>query len=235
MPRETFERGLQSLQDDLLHLGSRVEQALVRSVQLLKEQDLEGARRLVARDRELNRMRFDIEDQAFILIATQGPMARDMRTVAATLAIVGELERIGDYAKGIGKITLLLGHEPLIKPLIDIPRMAEKAQDMLHRALDAFTRRDADAARALPAQDDEIDDLYNQVYRELMTFVVSDPSTIDQANYLLWAAHNLERAADRVVNICERIVFTVTGELLELGAEEGETAVPEVREGLNER
>jgi phosphate transport system protein len=235
MPRESLDQGLQSLQDDLLHLGSLVEQALVYSVQLLKQQDLEEARRLVANDRHLNRMRFDIEDQAFTLIATQGPMARDMRTVAATLAIVGELERIGDYAKGIGKITLLLGHEPLIKPLIDIPRMADKAQDMLRRALDAFVQRDVQVARALPAQDDEIDDLYNQVYRELMTFVVSDPGTIDQANYLLWAAHNLERAADRVINICERIVFTVTGELLELGAEEGETSVPEDRDALNER
>jgi phosphate transport system protein len=226
MPRDTLEQALQSLQDDLFRLGSMVEQAIVRSVQILKQRDLDGARRLIAHDRELNRMRFDIEEQAFTLIATQGPMARDMRTVAATLAIVGELERIGDYAKGIGKITLLLGHDPLIKPLIDIPRMADKAQDMLHRALEAFMRRDVAVARALPAEDDEIDDLYNQVYRELMTFVMSDPRNIDQANYLLWAAHNLERAADRVINICERIVFTVTGELLEMGAEEGETAVP---------
>jgi len=226
MPRDTLEQALQSLQDDLLCLGSLVEQAIVQSVQVLKQRDLDGARRLVAHDRELNRMRFDIEEQAFTLIATQGPMARDMRTVAATLAIVGELERIGDYAKGIGKITLLLGHEPLIKPLIDIPRMADRAQDMLHRALEAFMQRDAAVARALPAEDDEVDDLYNQVYRELMTFVMSDPRNIDQANYLLWAAHNLERAADRVINICERIVFTVTGELLEMGAEEGETAVP---------
>ena len=226
MPRDTLEQALQSLQDDLLCLGSLVEQAIVQSVHILKQRDLDAARRLVAHDRELNRMRFEIEEQAFTLIATQGPMARDMRTVAATLAIVGELERIGDYAKGIGKITLLLGHEPLIKPLIDIPRMADKAQDMLHRALEAFMQRDAAVARTLPAEDDEVDDLYNQVYRELMTFVMSDPRNIDQANYLLWVAHNLERAADRVINICERIVFTVTGELLEMGSEEGETTVP---------
>jgi phosphate transport system protein len=226
MPRETLDQALQSLQDNLLLLGSMVEQALTHSVQVLKQRDLDEARRVVAHDRELNRLRFDIEEQAFTLIATQGPMARDMRTVAATLAIVGELERIGDYAKGIGKITLLLGHEPLMKPLVDIPRMADKAQDMLHRALEAFMQRDAEVARSLPTEDNEVDDLYNQVYRELMTLVVGDPRLIDQANYLLWAAHNLERAADRVINICERIVFTVTGELLELGAEEGETAVP---------
>ena len=227
MPRESLEQALMGLQNGVLHLGSQVEQALIRSVQILKKQDLEQAQQLIAQDRVLNQMRFDIEQQAFTVIATQGPMARDMRTVAAVLAIVAELERIGDYAKGIGKITLLLGTEPFIKPLVDIPRMAEKATDMLRRALEAFIQRDVETARTLPDEDDEVDDLYNQVYRELMTFVMRDPRTIDQANYLLWAAHNLERAADRVTNICERIIFAVTGELGELGAEEGETAVPQ--------
>jgi phosphate transport system protein len=150
------------------------------------------------------------------LIATQQPMAGDLRTLAAILDIASELERIGDYAKGIAKINLMIGEEPFIKPLIDIPAMAFKARDMLRQSLEAFARRDVDMARAIPAEDDVVDGLYNQVYRELLTYIMADPSCIDQANFLLWAAHNLERAADRVTNICERVVFTVTGELMEM-------------------
>jgi phosphate transport system protein len=146
-------------------------------------------------------------------------MARDVRTLAAVLELSTELERIGDYAKGIARINLMIGEGPLIKPLIDIPRMAEKARGMLHRALDAFVRQDAALARAIPAEDDEVDALFNQVYRELMTFIMANPRNIDQVNHLLWAAHNLERAADRVTNICERVIFTVTGEMMEMDVE----------------
>jgi len=219
MPRESFERDLQCLQDDVLALGSMVEKAIVESVEILKRRDREEARRLMADDRLINEKRFAIENDALVLIATQQPMAGDLRTLAAILVIITELERIGDYAKGIAKINLLMGDAPLIKPLIDIPRMAEKARDMLHRALQAFVQRDVDLARAIPAEDDEVDGLYNQVYRELLTYIMSDPRTIDQATYLLWAAHNLERAADRVTNICERVVFTVTGKMVEMDAE----------------
>ena len=221
MIRETFERDLQRLQDEVLVLGSMVEKAIIESVEVLKRRDMEGARRLIAEDRILNERRFAIEDDTLVLIATQQPMASDLRTLAAVLAIISELERIGDYAKGISKINLMIGEEPLIKPLVDLPWMAEKARDMLHRALEAFVQRDVDLARAIPADDDEVDALYNQVYRELLTFIMADPSTIDQATYLLWAAHNLERAADRVINICERVVFTVTGKLMEMDVEEG--------------
>ena len=221
MVRETFERELQRLQDEVLVLGSMVENALIESVEVLKRRDTEGARRLIAGDRLINEKRFAIEADALALIATQQPMAGDLRTLAAVLEIVTELERMGDYAKGIARINLMMGEEPLLKPLIDIPRMAEKARDMLHRALDAFVRRDVALARAIPAEDDEVDALYNQVYRELLTYIMSDPRTIDQANYLLWVAHNLERTADRVTNICERVVFTVTGEMMEMDAEEG--------------
>jgi len=224
MIRETFERDLQRLQDEVLVLGSMVEKAIIESVEVLKRRDMEGARRLIAEDRILNEKRFAIEDDTLVLIATQQPMAGDLRTLAAVLAIISELERIGDYAKGISKINLMIGEEPLIKPLVDLPWMAEKARDMLHRALEAFVQRDVDLARAIPADDDEVDALYNQVYRELLTFIMADPSTIDQATYLLWAAHNLERAADRVINICERVVFTVTGKLVEMDVEEGETS-----------
>jgi phosphate transport system protein len=220
-PRETFDRELQRLQDEILALGSMVENALIESVEVLKRRDFEGSRRLIAQDRTINEKRFAIEADALILIATQQPMAGDVRTLAAILELSTELERIGDYAKGIARINLMMGEGPLVKPLIDIPRMAEKAQSMLHRALDAFVRRDVALARAIPAEDDEVDALYNQVYRELMTFIMSDPRHIDQANYLLWAAHNLERAADRVTNICERVVFTVTGEMMEMDSEEG--------------
>jgi phosphate transport system protein len=220
MIRETFERDLQRLQDEVLVLGSMVEKAIIESVEVLKRRDMEGARRLIAEDRILNEKRFAIEDDTLVLVATQQPMAGDLRTLAAVLAIISELERIGDYAKGISKINLMIGEGPLIKPLVDLPWMAEKARDMLHRALEAFVQRDVDLARAIPADDDEVDALYNQVYRELLTFIMADPSTIDQATYLLWAAHNLERAADRVINICERVVFTVTGKLMEMDVED---------------
>jgi len=220
MLRETFERELQRLQDEVLVLGSMVEKAIIESVEVLKRRDLEGARRLIAEDRVLNKKRFAIEDEALVLIATQQPMAGDLRTIAAVLAIISELERIGDYAKGISKINLMMGEAPFVKPLVDIPRMAEKARDMLHRALKAFVEQDVDLARAIPDEDDEVDALYNQVYRELLTFIMNDPRTIDQATYLLWAAHNLERAADRVINICERVVFAVTGKMMEMDVED---------------
>jgi phosphate transport system protein len=214
--RQAFERELQRLQDEMLVLGSMVENALTEAVKALKERDQEAARRLIAQDRTINEHRFTIEQDCLVLIATQQPMAGDLRTLASVLEITGELERIGDYAKGIARICLLLGADPLIKPILDLPRMAEKARTMLHRALDAFIRRDVALARAIPQEDDEVDALYNQVYRVLLTYIIADPSTIEQVNYLMWAAHNLERAADRVTNICERVLFAVTGELVEL-------------------
>jgi len=223
-PRETFERELQRLQDEVLVLGSMVEKAITESVESLKRRDLEGARRLIAEDRVLNKKRFAIEDEALVLIATQQPMAGDLRTIAAVLAIISELERIGDYAKGISKINLMMGEAPFVKPLVDIPRMAEKTRDMLHRALKAFVQQDVGLARAIPNEDHEVDALYNQVYRELLTFIMNDPRTIDQSTYLLWAAHNLERAADRVINICERVVFAATGKMMEMDVDESALA-----------
>jgi phosphate transport system protein len=219
-PRETFDRKLQLLQDEVLVLGSMVEEAITESVDTLKRRDMEGSQRLIAEDRLINEKRFAIEADALVLIATQQPMASDLRTLAAVLEITTELERIGDYAKGIAKINLMMGDKPLIKPLIDIPLMAEKARDMLHQALKAFVQQDVELARAIPARDDEVDALYNQVYRELLTYIMADPRTINQATHLLWVAHNLERAADRVINLCERVVFTVTGKMMEMDAED---------------
>lgn len=219
-PRESFDQELQRLQDAVLTLGSHVESALVDAVKSLVERDCEAARGIVAQDRSINEKRFALESEALALIATQQPMARDLRTIAAVLDITSELERIGDYAKGIARINLMTEAGPLIKPVIHLPAMASRARDMLHDSLEAFSRGDVAMARAVPARDDEVDALYNQVYRESVDSVVQDGRKIDQANYLLWAAHNLERAADRVTNICERVIFTVTGEMVEMDMEE---------------
>jgi phosphate transport system protein len=220
MTREAFERELQRLQDEMLAMASMVENAITESVEILKRRDMEGSRRLIAQDSLINEKRFAIEADCLVAIATQQPMASDLRVLAAILDIIDELERIGDYAKGIANINLMIGERPLLKPLIDLPLMASKARDMLHRSMDAFVQRDVELAYAIPTEDDMIDALYNQVYRELITYILADPRCIEQANYLLWAAHNLERFADRVSNICERVVFTVTGKLVELGAED---------------
>jgi phosphate transport system protein len=221
MTRETFDRELQRLQDEVVILGSLVEKAIVESVELLKRRDLAGASRLIAEDRRvINEKRFAIESEALTLIATQQPMAGDLRVLAAVIEIAHELERMGDYAKGIAKINLMMGDEPLLKPLIDVPLMAEKARDMLHRALEAFVRRDVDLARAIPQEDDQVDALYNQVYRELLALMMANPRDIDRATYLLWVAHNLERTADRVANICERVIFMVTGEMVEMDVDD---------------
>ncbi len=214
--RKTFETEIQALKDELLLLGSMVEQQILDSVEALKKRDIDAARRIYDTDSQINAKRYAIEEQVMILIATQQPMAHDLRLLASVLEVSGELERMGDYAKGIATVNLRMGDEPLLKPLIDIPRMAQKSVDMLHRALTAFINEDVDAARAIPPEDDEVDGLYTQVYRELMTFVLADPRTIDRANYLLWTAHNLERVADRVTNICERTVFIATGEIKEI-------------------
>jgi phosphate transport system protein len=227
MARQTFERALRELEDDLLVLGSVVESALVESVAALKNRDMEAAKRIFAGDRLVNERRFDIEDKTLTLIATQQPLAGDLRLLAAVLEIVTELERIGDYAKGICKIQMMMGDAPLIKPLVDIPIMADKAREMLHRALDAFVRRDVELARAVAKSDDEVDALYNQVYHDLMVLMAKSPSNLDQVNNLLWVAHNLERAGDRVTNICERVVFTVTGKMMELDDHFSVTGVPE--------
>lgn len=220
MTRQAFDQELYRLQDEVMFLGSMVEEALIQSVETLKQRDFIGSRRLIAGDRAINERRYAIEQETMTLIATQQPMAGDMRLLAAILEIVTELERIGDYAKGIARINLMIGEQPLIKPLVDLPAMAQKARDMLHAALVAFVQRDVEAARAIPQGDDEVDALYNQIYRELISHILEDRHVIEQANQLMWAAHNLERTADRVVNLCERVVYAVTGELTELGTDD---------------
>jgi len=222
MVRKTFDSEIQLVKDSVLILGSMVEKALLDSVEALKKRDISEARKIFVEDAEINKKRFEIESQLMVLIATQQPMAKDLRILASTLEIVSELERMGDYAKGIANINIRMGDETLLKPLIDVPRMASKGVDMLHRALTAFINEDVETAKTLPVEDDEVDALYNQIYRELMTYVIADPKTIERANWLLWVAHNLERFADRVTNICERTVFIVTGELGEIKSSDDE-------------
>ena len=222
MIRKTFESDIQQVKDEVILLGSMVEHAIISSVEALKKRDIKAAERIIAEDKEINKKRFAIENQLMILIATQQPMAHDLRLLASTMEIISELERMGDYAKGIANINIRMGEETLLKPLIDVPRMAQKGADMLHRALTAFVHEDVETAQALPVEDDEVDALYNQIYRELMVFVIEDPKNIERANWLLWVAHNLERFADRVTNICERTIFIATGEFGEIKSSDDE-------------
>ncbi len=222
MVRKTFESEIQHVKDDVLILGSMVEKALLDSVEALRKRDIKAAEELFEADNDINRKRFEIENHLMILIATQQPMAHDLRLLASTMEIISELERMGDYAKGISNINLRMGDAQLLKPLIDVPRMAQKGVDMLHRALTAFVNEDVAAAGKIPVEDDEVDALYNQIYRELMTYIIADPKNIERANWLLWVAHNLERFADRVTNICERTIFIATGELTEVKSSDDE-------------
>jgi len=222
MLRKTFETDLQQVKDEILVLGSMVEEAIINTVDAMKKRDIKASEEILKADKLINKKRFDIENKLMILIATQQPMAHDLRLLASSMEIISELERMGDYAKGIANINIRMGDEPLLKPLIDIPRMAQKDVDMLHRALTAFVNEDLEVAKTLPVEDDEVDALYNQIYRELMTFVIQDPKNIERANWLLWVAHNLERVADRVTNICERTIFIATGEMAEVKATDDE-------------
>jgi len=217
MPRETLDRQTNQLLDDVLVMGSMVEQAILGSVAALKKRDVSAAQLIYDGDKRINEKRFDIENNCITIIATQQPLARDLRIMASILEIITDLERMGDYAKGIAKICIMMGNQPPLKPLVDIPRMAEISANMLHRALTAFVESDVEQAIIIPKDDDLVDALYNQVHRELMTYVMADPSTIDRADYLLWVAHNLERMADRVTNICERVYYVATGNLTEMG------------------
>ena len=215
MPRNEFGRDLRFLQEELLAVGSMVEKAIANSVDGLKRRDLDLSHQVVQDDAIVDASRYDIEERCVNLIAKQQPMATDLRTIIAILQIVGELERMGDYASGIAKISLAMGNDPPIKPLIDIPRMADKASLMLRRSLESLVNRDIVAAQGIRADDDEVDALYDQIYRELLTFMLEDPRTITRATYLLWVAHDLERIADRATNIAKRVIYLVTGEHVE--------------------
>ena len=223
--RKTFEIEIQKLKDDVLALGEMVENAILDSVDALKERDIPRSQKIFNNDEKINKKRFEIESEVMVAIATQQPMAHDLRLLASILDVAGELERMGDYAKGIAKINIVMGAQKLLKPLVDLPRMAEKSASMLHRALEAFIVEDVDAAHSIPDEDDEIDELYTQIYRELITYVIQDPTAIERSNWLLWAAHNLERVGDRVTNICERTIFIATGEIEEIDSSDDELSL----------
>ena len=215
--RTTFHEHLREVEDDVLTMGNMVVKAIDRSMEALKKRDLNLAHQIIADDAQINKQRFSIEDKCVALIATQQPIESDLRIVVAVLNILTELERIGDYAEGIAKIVIMIGDEAPLKPLIDIPRMGEITRDMIKESLQSFATRDVELAMRVVSLDNIVDSLYDQVFRELLTFMMVDPKTTNRATRLIWIAHNLERAADRATNICERVVYTVTGKMEEIG------------------
>ena len=218
MVRAGFDRNLRMLQADLFSLSSRVEAAIAKSLTGLRNRDLELSHQVVEEDEAIDQKRLELEEHCVDLIAMQQPTAVDLRLLMSVLYIANELERMGDYAEGIAKISIMMGDEPPLKPLIDIPRMADRATLMLEHSLEALVNRDAAAAAQVCDDDDEVDALYEQIYRELLTYMMEDPQTIQRATYLLWVAHNLERIADRATNIAERVIFLVTGKLTDSSA-----------------
>ncbi len=214
----SFHKNLREVEEDVLKMGNMVVRAIERAIEALKKRDLALAHQIIADDAQINEQRFSIEDKCIGLIATHQPMASDLRIVVAVLSIITELERIGDYAEGIAKIVVMIGDEAPLKPLIDIPRMAEITIEMINQSLQSFATRDVELAMKVVSLDSVVDGLYDQVFRELLTFMMVDPKTTNRATRLIWIAHNLERAADRATNICERVVFTVTGKMEEIGA-----------------
>jgi len=214
--RSQFDRELRAVQDNLLRMAGLLDEAIERSIQALAERDMELARRVVVDDFKVNDLRFKVENQCLTLIATQQPAATDLRIIIAAMNIILDLERMADHAAGIPKIVLKMGDLPLIKPLVDIPRMADEVRGMTRTALDAYIARDVDTAKSIAKRDDVVDELYHQVFRDLVNFLASDPSATNRALHLLFAAHNLERIGDRAVNIAERAIYIASGEMREL-------------------
>ncbi len=221
MPREILDKQIKSLENEIMQLGSRVEKATLEAVDALKKHDVARATKIQADDQQINEKRYALENAILITIATQQPLARDLRLLAAMLEVGNELERMGDYAKGIAKIAIRRGEVEFCYPNQELDKMAKLAVAQLHRALTAFVNEDYKAAVLIPKGDDEIDDLYNKVFRSLIDCMIKDPKVIDHASLLLWVAHNLERLGDRVTNICERIIFITTGEMMEMDSSEG--------------
>jgi phosphate transport system protein len=216
--RRVLDRELQQIQDDLLRMGSLIDTAIGNALRALQSRDLDLARATVAADSPVNALRFQLEQACLTIFATQQPTASDLRLVVATIILASELERMGDYAAGIARTVLRMGDEPLLKPLDDMPRMAQVDREMMRDALTAYVSRDAAAARQVAARDDEVDRLYNQIFHEILAYIVEDPTCTTRALYLLFSAHNLERIGDRVVNIAERVIFMNSGEMRELNA-----------------
>jgi len=216
MARELFNRKIQQIKDEILLLGSMVEQATLDSVNAFKLRDLESAQTIIEDDQAINDKRFAIENAIMIVFATQQPLAHDLRLLSAMLLISNELERMGDYAKGVAHNAIRLGKSDIPIPMRDIEKMAELGVSMLHRSLSAFVNENMEVAVKIPDEDDLVDDLFNKAYRSIVNVMVSNPASIDDASFLLWIVHNLERFADRTVNICERTLFIISGEMMEM-------------------
>ncbi len=216
MTRELFHRELTQLQDEVLVMGSMTEKAVIESMEALRDGDIQWSQKLIADDKAINRKRFEIEDQVLFVMATQAPMATDLRTLASVLYIVTDLERIADHAEGIARINLMMGDEPLPRRLGHIPGMADRAVAMLSETLKAYIDHDAVAARRICDSDDEVDRLQDSVYDDCIKAMIADPSLVQRNTYLIWTAHNLERIADRCTNICERVIYLVTGRMEEI-------------------
>ena len=223
MARELFEKKIKQIQDEILLLGSMVEQATLDSVKVFKDRDVKAAQILVEDDQNINDKRFAIENAILILMATQQPLAHDLRMLAAMLIVTNELERMGDYAKGIAHNTIRIGISDIPVPIRNIEKMADLAVSMLHRSLTAFIQEDIKTAVNLPKEDDQVDELFNNSYRSIVNAMIANPQIIDDSSLLLWVVHNLERFADRVVNICERTIFIKSGEMLEMDTSDDET------------
>jgi len=213
--RNDFQTMLQEEKEEVLAMGALVEEAMTRSVEALKKRDLTQGHQIIADDSRIDEKRFTIEKKSIELIAGQKPGVADLNILVAILNIITELERIGDYAAGIAKIVIMIGKEPPLKPLIDIPRMCEITTEMIHNSLQAFIKNDAQEAERVIGMDQVIDSIYDQIFRELLTFMMTDPKTINRATRLIWVAHNIERAADRATNICERVIYMTTGKMTE--------------------
>jgi phosphate transport system protein len=214
--RELFQRELLQLQDDVLILGSMTEKAILDAMEALRDGDQQWSRKLIEDDKRINAKRFAIEEQCIFVIGSQQPMASDLRTLVSTLFIVTDLERMADHAEGIARINLLLAGEPLPRRLGYIPAMSDRAVAMLRDSLRAYLEKDIELARQVCVADDEVDRLYDSVHDEAIRAMVADPSTIDRNTYLMWCSHNLERIADRCTNICERVIYMVTGQMEEI-------------------
>ncbi len=216
MPRDTLNRQMNHIQDEVLILGSMVEQATLAAVDALKKRDVKAAKNIFEQDQVINEKRFAIENAVIILMATQQPMARDLRQLTALLEVNTELERMGDYAKGIAKVSMLLGEGEVFMPMEEIEKMTEITVSMLHRALSAFVDENTQLALSIPKEDDHVDALFNTAYKKIVEEMIANPASIDQTSFMMWVIHNIERMADRVTNICERTVFAATGELFEV-------------------
>ncbi len=216
MARDIYNRKIQQIKDEILLLGSMVEQAALDSVAAFKKKDTEAAKTVVDEDQAINDKRFAIENAIMILFATQQPLAHDLRLLSAMLIVSNELERMGDYAKGIANNTIRLAKADIPIPIRDIEKMADLGVSMLHRSLLAFVDENMELAIKIPKEDDFVDELFNKSYRAIVNAMITNPTIIDDASFLLWVVHNLERFADRTVNICERTIFIISGELLEM-------------------